>query len=107
MWDPNVNIAKKFELLQKRAVKWILGEIGKNKMIRNTTENCKLDFLPIHYFFIVKKFKLFCKIVNETSSIKMHAYLIRKENSRTIDNRLNYAISSDVKQPIVRRFSSS
>ena len=37
----------------------------------------------------------------------MPDYVVRKQNSRTIDNRLNYAISSDVKQPIVKPFGSS
>ena len=37
----------------------------------------------------------------------MPAYVIRKQNLRTIDNRLNYAISFDIKQPVVRPLGSS
>ena len=109
IWSPNAIIAKnKFEPLQKRAVTWILGDMTKKCNDQEYQRKLhKLDLLPIHDFFVVKKLNLFRSIINEASSIKMPDYVIRKQNSRTIDNRLNYAISSDIKQPIVWPFGSS
>ena len=37
----------------------------------------------------------------------MPDYVIPKQDSRTIDNRLNFAISPDIKQPIIMTFGSS
>ena len=37
----------------------------------------------------------------------MPDYVIPKQDSRTIDNRLNFAISPDTKQPIIMTFGSS
>ena len=61
----------------------------------------------MHDFFVVKKLKLFRIIMYGISSIAMPDYVIPKQDSRTIDNRLNFAISSDIKQPIIMIFGSS
>ena len=37
----------------------------------------------------------------------MPDYVIPNQDSRTIDNILNFAISSDIKQPIIMTFCSS
>lgn len=109
MWGPNAVAAKnKFEPIQKRAIKWILGETNRTYNEQEYhTKLYRLDLLPLSDFFVVKKLKLFHAIVNETSHIIMPDYIIRKRNSRTADNSYNYAISSEVKLPIVRVFGSS
>ena len=110
VWGPNpvILIAKnKFEPLQKRAVKWILGEMNKKYNDQEYHKKLyKLD-LTMHNFFLVKKLKLFRSIIYGISSIAMPDYVIPKQDSRTIDNRLNFAISSDIKQPIIMTFGSS
>ena len=45
--------------------------------------------------------------VNETSCIRMPAYITKKRSSRTTDNRYNYETSPDIKLPIIRPFGSS
>ena len=108
IWGPNPVIAKnKFEPLQKRAVKWILGEMNKKYNDQEYHKKLyKLDLLTVHDFFVVKKLKLFRSIIYGISSIAMPDYVIPKQDSRTIDNRLNFAISSDIKQPIIMIFGS-
>ena len=103
IWGPNPVIAmNKFEPLQKRAVKWILGEMNKKNNDQEYHKKLyKLD-LTMHDFFVVKKLKLFRSIIYGISSIAMP-----KQDSRTIDNRLNFAISFDIKQPIIMTFGSS
>ena len=93
IWGPNVATAiNKFEPIQKRAIKWILAEGNKNYSEQEYHSKLhKLELLPLPYFFAVKKLKLFHSIVNETSCIRMPAYI--KRSSRTTDNRYNYKIS--------------
>ena len=95
IWGPNAVTAKnKFEPLQKRAVKWILGET--NKSYNDNEYYSKLydlKLLPLQDFFVVKKLKLFHSIVNGTSLIEIPDYVIHKASSRTAHNRYNFAIS--------------
>ena len=109
IWGPNTATAKnKFEPIQKKAVKWVLGDIYKNYSEQEYYNKLhKLELLPMQDFFAVKKLKLFHAIVNETSLIKMPDYVIRKSRSRTASNTHNYAVSPGVKLPIVRPFGSS
>ena len=88
-------------------MKWILGEI--NKKYNDEEYHKKLykpDLLTMHDFFVVKKLKLFRCIIYGISSIAMPDYVIHKQDSCTIDNKLNFAISSDIKQ-IIMTFGSS
>ena len=108
IWGPNVvTTINKFEPIQKKAVKWILAE-GNKKYSKQEYHSKlpKLELLPLHYFFAVKKLKLFHNIVNETSCITMPAYLIKKRSSRTVDTRCNFEISPHIKLPIIRSFGS-
>ena len=61
IWGPNVvTTINKFEPIQKKAVKWIL--VGGNKKYNEQEYQSKLhklELLPMHYFFAVKKLKLF------------------------------------------------
>ena len=95
IWGPNVvTTINKFEPIQKKAVKWILAEGNKKYSEQEYHSKLhKLELLPLHYFFAVKKLKLFHNIVNETSFITMPAYLIKKRSSRTVDTRCNFEIS--------------
>ena len=109
IWGLNPVITKnKFEPLQKRAVKWILGEMNKKYNDQEYHKKLyKLDLLTMHDFFVVKKLKLFRSIIYGISSIAMPDYVIPKQDLRTIVNRLNFAISTDIKQPIIMTFGSS
>ena len=53
IWGPNAIIAKnKFEPLQKRAVKWIIGEMNKKYDDQEYHRKLhELDLLPVHDFF--------------------------------------------------------
>ena len=109
IWGRNVvTTINKFESIQKQAVKWILAE-GNKKYIEQECHSKlhMLELLPLHYFSVVKKLKLFHNIVNETSCITMPAYLIKKRSSRTVDTRCNFEISPHIKLPIIRSFGSS
>ena len=109
IWGPNVATAiDKFKPIQKKAIKWTLAEGNKKYSEQEYHSKLhKLELLPLHYFFAVKKLKLFHNIVNETSCITMPAYLIKKRSSRTVDNRCNFEISPHIKLPIIRSFGSS
>ena len=95
IWGPNVvTTINKFEPIQKKAVKWILAEGNKKYSEQEYHSKLhRLELLPLHYFFAVKKLKLFHNTVNETSCITMPAYLIKKRSSRTVDTRCNFEIS--------------
>ena len=58
-------------------------------------------------FFVVKKLKFFYSIVSGTSLIEIPDYVIHKASSRTAHNRYNFAISPELKLPIVRPLGSS
>ena len=109
IWGPNAVTAKnKFEPLQKRAVKWILSET--NKSYNDNEYYSKLydlKLLPLQDFFVVKKLKLFYSIVSGTSLIEIPDYVIHKASSRTAHNRYNFAISPELKLPIVRPLGST
>ena len=92
---PNVVTSmNKFEPIQKKAVKWILAEGNKKHSEHKYHSKLhKLELLPLHYFFAVKKLKLFHNIANETSCITMPAYIIKNRSSRTVDTRCNFEIS--------------
>ena len=109
IWGPNPVIAEnKFEPLQKRAVNWILGEMNKKYNDQEYQRKLyKLDLLTMHDFFVVKKLKLFRSIIYGISRIAMPDYVIPKQDSRIINNRLNFSILSDIKQPIIMKFGSS
>ena len=108
IWVPNVvTTINKFEHIQKKAVKWILAEGNKKYSEQEYHSKLhKLELLPLHYFFAVKKLKLFHNVVNETSCIKMPAYLIKKRSSRTVDTRCDFEISPHIKLPLIRSFGS-
>ena len=109
IWGPNLaTTINKFKPIPKIAVKWILAEGNKKYSEQKYHSKLhKLELLPLHYFFAVKKLKLFHYIVNETSCITMPAYLIKKLTSRTVDNSYNFEISPRIKLPIIRSFGSS
>ena len=109
IWGPNaITAANKFEPIQKKAVKWILGEVNR-KYSKNEyyTRLYKLNLLPIYEFFSVKKLKLFHSIIHETSYLKMPSYIVQSRVSRSSSNRHKYSLSHDVKLPTVRPFGSS
>ena len=81
VWAPQDVISLNFfDLLQRRAVKWILKESHKsysNEEFLNKQRN--LDLLPMNYKFILSDLILFYKIVYKKVQIKLPNYVTRIE----------------------------
>ena len=98
-----------FEPIQKRAVKWILGELNLKYNENEYISKLKLlDLLPLQYFFQLKKLKLFHRIRNGTIAINMPPYVIQHHLAHSSSNNINkLAVSTNLTQPIIRPFGNS
>ena len=81
VWAPQtVKSINAFDLLQKRAVKWILMEpyarYSDDEFLRNQRN---LDLLPVKYKFSLSDLSLFYKIVYNKVKIKLPNYVVRIE----------------------------
>ena len=100
----------KFESLQKRGIKWILGEEFLSYPEEIYYNKCKrLDILPIKSRFLLKDLKIFHSIVNSTSAIPLPAHMHFYEgNSRLRSSHLDHlSITSDISPRITVNYSSS
>ena len=83
----------KFEPIQKRAVKWILGELNLNykekEYIIIINKLKVLDLLPLQYFFQLKRLKLFHRIHIGTIEIEMQHYVILHRLAHSSSNNIN------------------
>ena len=103
-------ILDKFESLQKRGMKWILGEEFLSYPEDTYYTKCKhLDVLPIKSRFLLKDLKIFHSIVNFTSAIPLPAHMHFYEgNSRLRSSHLDHlSIVSDISPRITVNYSSS
>ena len=110
MWATNaVVVQNKFEPIQKRAVKRILGELNLKYNENEYISKLKLlDLLPLQYFFQLKKLKLFHRIRNGTIAINMPPYVIQHRLAHSSSNNINkLAASTKLTQPIIRPFGNS
>ena len=110
IWGPinNCSQLNRLESIQRRAVKWILGESHlKYSVYEYHLRLMKLELLPLPDFFAVKKLKLFYLIVNDLSPLKLPSYIIKSGRLRSDNNNVNYSISASMKQPLVSAFHSS
>ena len=109
VWAPNYVVAeKKFEPIQKRAVKWIYGELNKKYNPEEYLQKLfSLDLLPIFNFFCLKKLKVFYKVKNELSHISMPFYIQphRATRNRTYENSLG--LSDQIQQLLINPFGGS
>ena len=81
VWAPQNNKSlNAFDLLQKRAVKWILKESYKSYSDEEfLMKQRKLDLLPMKSKFLLSDLILFYKIVNNEVTIKLPNYVTRIE----------------------------
>ena len=111
IWAPNAVVAhKKFETIQKRAVKWILCESNFRYSEYDYLKKLKtLDLLPMQQFFELKKLKLFNRIRLNNIAIGMPHYIIhhRLAHSNGNQNKLAMTLTANLTQPIVRPFGNS
>ena len=105
---PNAVVAyKKFEPIQKRAVKWILCETNNNYNEYDYVTRLKqLNLLPIQYFYQFKKLKLFHKVLAGSLTINKPEYIVQHRLSY-LEHNCNKSVSSDTYQPLVRPFGNS
>ena len=77
IWGPNAVVAyKKFEPIQKRAVKWIVCETNNNYNEYDYVTRLKqLDLLPMQHFYQFKKLKLFHKVLAGSLTISKPEYI--------------------------------
>ena len=100
---------EKFESIQKRAVKWILGEqfysYSKAYYVQKLVD---LDILPMAQKFILNDMILFYKIVNELVQISLPSYINSRTNTRSASLESKLAIDKDsVQHPIKNVFGHS
>ena len=110
IWAPNAVVAQnKFEPIQKRAVKWILGELNLKYNENEYVSKLKLlDLLPLQNYFQLKKLKLFHRIRNGTIANNMPPYVIQHRLAHSSSNNINkLAVSTKLTQPIIRPFGNS
>ena len=67
----------------------------------------KLDLLPMHLYFSLKKLKVFHRIFYSILDIDMPQYISTYRPTRTNDNANRIVVSNDVRQPIIRPFACS
>ena len=67
----------------------------------------KLDLLPMHLYFSLKKLKVFHRIFYSILDIDMPQYIRTHRPTRTNDNANRIAVSNDVRQPVIRPFGCS
>ena len=81
VWAPqSLKLINTFDLLQKRAVKWILKEpYARYNEEEFLKKQWSLDLLPMKYKFLLSDLTLFYKIVNNCIEIKLPNYVSRIE----------------------------
>ena len=67
----------------------------------------KLELLPVHQYFSLKKLKVFHRIFYNILEIDMPQYISTHRPTRTNDNTNRIVVSNDVRQPIIRPFVCS
>ena len=67
----------------------------------------KLDLLPMHQYFSLKKLKVSHRIFYNILDIDMPQYISTHRPTRTNDNANRIVVSNDVRQPISRPFGCS
>ena len=79
VWSPqDVKLLYGFDLLQRRAIKWILKEPNTSYSDQNfLLKQRELDILPMKYKFILSDLTLFHKIVYDKVNIKLPSYVKR------------------------------
>ena len=89
IWRPTNNTQlSKFQTVQKRAVKWILGEDFHHYSREEYLCKLKdLDLLPMTLKFDLNDLVLFHNIIYEYSIIHMPDYLIKKDHTNQVNNR--------------------
>ena len=111
VWSPSsTTIINKFEAIQKRAVKWILGEqfyVYSNAYY--TQKLIDLDILPMAEKFIFNDLVLFYKIINDIVPINLPQYIIFRSNTRSFSSCGNIlGLDSEIVQhPIKNVFGRS
>ena len=103
---PNAVVAEKnLSQSKKNAVKWILNELNVNYIQKDYMKRLyKLDLLPMHQYFSLKKLKVFDRIFYSILDIDMPQYISTHRPTRTNDNANRIVVSNDVRQPIIRPF---
>ena len=100
IWAPSCRTTMaKFEVLQKRCIKWILSEqfksYGSDEYL---TKLKKLDILPMKYKFMFTDLVLFHKIVHHHVPIDLPQYIETKSFTRSSNSdTLSYSISSHIR----------
>ena len=110
-WGPSPSQIEKLERLQKRAVKWILGEEYHSY---NTLEYSRrlfdLNILPLREKFIFTDLLLFHKIYHGTTCIKLPSYISKvseEDIGRLRVSRLDHECVKCTIHPRVDAFKSS
>ena len=109
VWVPNYVVAeKKIEPIQKRAVKWIYGELNKKYNPEEYLQKLfSLDLLPIFNFFCLKKLKVSYKVKNELSHISMPFYIQAHRATRNLTYENSLGVSDQIQQPLINPFRGS
>ena len=99
IWSPSSSsVIDKFESIQKRAVKWVLGEqfyVYSNAYYMQKLVD--LDILPMAQKFIFTDMVLFYKILNGLVPISLPQYITLRSNTRSsVNNGGTLGIDSDI-----------
>ena len=110
IWSPSSNsVIENFESIQKRAIKWILGEqfytYSKAYYIQKLID---LDILPMAQKFIFNDMIMFYKIINDMVPISLPTYVNFRTNTRSSYHGSTLGIDSEsVHHPIRNVFGHS
>ena len=110
IWAPtSETIINRFESIQKRAIKWILGEQFYNYTKEYYTQQLMdLDILPLAQKFVYNDMVMFYKIMNNLIPVSLPPYIISRSNTRSCTSGRTLGIDSDlVNQPIKNVFGRS
>ena len=100
VWAPSCQTTiAKFEVLQKRCIKWILKEQFKSYgCYEYLTKLKELDILPMKYKFMYTDLVLFHKIVHHLVPIDLPQYIETRSITRSSNSdTLSYSISSHIR----------
>ena len=96
IWRPSsVTVVNRLENLQKRAVKWILGDESSGVSYSSNYHlyliHCKqLEILPIKFRFDFHDLKMFHSVVNGFSCVELPSYITPFQGSRLRRTHLDY-----------------
>ena len=97
IWSPcSPNSVARLEKIQRRGVKWILGELGFHyNDVEYLSRLKELDLLPLEYKFRLTDLILFHDIVYNTSTIHLPDYIVQADNNDIAahNNRLRQNIN--------------